>query len=91
MLAKGRSPTSLPGTPPDRLTLNWWLGIERHPTRVDIQFADVSVGTEITIRHTPGLAAEDDIWPTRAPRFEAGWRTTMTELDAFIEAGKNDK
>lgn len=70
--------------PPDRLTLNWWLGVERHPTRVDIQFADASVGTEITIRHTPGLAAEDGIWPTRAPRFEAGWTKTMTELDAFI-------
>lgn len=76
-------------TPPERLSFNWWLGAERHPTHVEIAFVDAPPGTEVQIVHTPGLAAGDDIWTTRVGRFENGWTTTFAALGAFIAAERD--
>lgn len=73
-------------SPPERISFNWWLGAERHPTHVEIAFVETPPGTEVQIVHTPGLAATDDIWRTRVGRFDNGWTASLTALAAFIAA-----
>jgi len=71
--------------PPGRLSFDWWLGANEHPTRVDIAFRPTEAGTAIDIVHTPGDALVDDIFADRVARFEQGWNAVFGALSNFLK------
>lgn len=66
--------------PPDRLLLDWYPGTDReHPTRVEITFSSEGDGTRIRLQHGP-TAASLELFPLRAPRYEASWGLVLESL-----------
>lgn len=70
--------------PPQRLSFDWWFGVEENPTRVEIGFEENDLGTRISISHTAGLALADNVFADRVARFERGWTGVMTALTDFV-------
>jgi hypothetical protein len=66
---------------PHRLVLDFFVGTDAaHPTKVEIRFAAVPSGTQVTVHHEPtDLSA--DLWNQRAPIFERSWDAVLAALD----------
>ncbi|NUO53571.1 MAG: hypothetical protein HOV80_32370 [Polyangiaceae bacterium] len=65
---------------PEKIVLDWYPGTDKdHPTRVEIRFAAEGDGTRITVDHGPTEASED-LFPMRAPRYEASWTLVFHAL-----------
>lgn len=69
--------------PPRRLALDWYPGTDAlHPTRVEIRFiAESDSRTRVEVRHD-STAASEDLFPARAPRYEAAWSRVLDALEA---------
>ena len=70
--------------PPSLLALDWFPGSPASPTSVEVAFAKIPTGTEITVTHRP-LAGSEAIWPQRVALFTEGWETVLPAFKAFIE------
>ncbi len=68
--------------PPDRLVFDWYPGTDaEHPTRVEILFiAESDATTRVEVRHEAGPASEE-LFPARAPRYEAAWSRVLDALE----------
>jgi uncharacterized protein YndB with AHSA1/START domain len=67
---------------PARIVLDWYPGTDKeHPTRVEIRFLVEGEGTRIIVEHGP-TAASEDLFPVRAPRYEASWSLVLGALSA---------
>ena len=65
---------------------HWWLGVSKHPTRVEIGFLASDLGTRITILHMPGAALDDGIWDDRVAIFRRGWTAVLTKFESAAMA-----
>jgi uncharacterized protein YndB with AHSA1/START domain len=66
--------------PPARIVLDWYPGTDReHPTRVEISFLLEANATRVVVRHGPTPRSED-LFPARAPRYEASWDLVLAAL-----------
>jgi uncharacterized protein YndB with AHSA1/START domain len=66
--------------PPARLLLDWYPGTDaEHPTRVEVAFASEGRWTRIDVLHLATPASED-LFPLRAPRYEASWTIVLDAL-----------
>lgn len=72
-------------TPPRRLVLDWFPGSPAAPTRVEVGFAAVPEGTEISIAHRALTAGAMASWPGRAAQFAGGWEAVLAALFIRIE------
>lgn len=66
--------------PARRLILDWYPGSGREqPTRVEVRFAAVAGGTEITIVHGPG-DGEPETFARNAPAYARSWDLVVSAL-----------
>lgn len=71
--------------PPARIVLDWYPGTDKdHPTRVEIRFAAEGDGTRLVVEHGPTSASED-LFSTRAPRYEASWSLVLDALSLSLD------
>lgn len=71
--------------PPSRINLDWFPGSAAAPTSLEIEFAAVGGGTEITVTHRALSPAAEAIWPQRVASFIKGWDAVLPALKTFIE------
>lgn len=68
--------------PPARLELAWYPGTDaEHPTRVVVSFVAEGPATRVVVEHGATEASED-LFPLRAPRYEASWQLVLAALAA---------
>lgn len=69
--------------PPDRIVFDWFPGTDAlHPTQVEIRFvAEGDAATRVEVRHQ-ATPASQDLFPERAPRYEAAWARVLDALEA---------
>ena len=68
--------------PPERIVLDWYPGTDReHPTSVEVRFVAEPGATRVEVRHGPG-AKSTDLFPIRAPRYEASWDLVLAAVRA---------
>jgi hypothetical protein len=70
--------------PPRRLLLDWYPGTgPAHPTQVEIRFAAVDGGTEVTVAHAIGTAPAE-VFARNAPRYAQSWDRVLEALAAAL-------
>lgn len=70
---------------PVRIVLDWYPGTDpEHPTRVEVRFSPEGAGTRVEVQHGP-TAASADLFPLRAPRYDASWDLVLRALRAAAD------
>ena len=65
---------------PSRILLDFFIATgPDQPTEVEITFVAEDGGTRVTVTHRPKPESED-LWVTRAPRYEQSWGVTLAAL-----------
>ena len=66
--------------PPSRILLDFFVATgPDKPTEVEIVFAALGTGTQVTVTHRPKLVSEA-LWTERAPRYERSWDVVLAAL-----------
>jgi uncharacterized protein YndB with AHSA1/START domain len=75
--------------PPARLVLDWYPGTDaEHPTRVEVSFMAEGSSTRVIVQHSPTEASKD-LFPTRAPRYQASWDMVLAAFAGALGALDN--
>ncbi|MDF2120088.1 SRPBCC domain-containing protein [Roseiarcaceae bacterium H3SJ34-1] len=65
---------------PSRILLDFFIATSpEQPTQVEITFATLGRGTEVTVVHGPKPSSEA-LWTQRAPRYERSWDAVLAGL-----------
>ena len=66
--------------PPSRILLDFFVATgPDKPTEVEIVFAALGTGTQVTVTHRPKPDSEA-LWTERAPRYERSWDVVLAAL-----------
>ncbi len=73
--------------PPRRLVMQFYPGTHpEQPTEVTVTFLSEGPGTRLRLEHRP-TAASEEIWESRAAKFERSWDLLLPSLAELAVAG----